>query len=300
MRIQIRLLKPSWILLIVLLFCGHNVFSQQELMTNSSLQPAFMHGIFMGIHHKELLATLLLDIPGSLAKARPDSGIPLILIRNVDMTDVVVGEDIQKNVSNENVVVIKDVPVVVANDRVKSRGKKQEEPKEIDYANDESTFALLEEDVDTLVSRYAEMIAVDPQDINNYSLYRFIDHWYGAPYRWGGNEPSGIDCSGFSQKLYGKVYGMDILRTARQQRSSCERIKDFEDASEGDLVFFRMHRLRVSHVGVYLANGYFVHASRSRGVMISSLNDRYWHRRYAGCGRIDRENKTSAESDFLQ
>src|SRR5205823_3794603 len=112
--------------------------------------------------------------------------------------------------------------------------------------------------------------------------YRFIDKWYGTRYKWGGMDSAGIDCSAFSQKLYGEIYGMDIVRTARQQHRSSDPIKHYLDANEGDLIFFRIHRLRISHVGVYLANGYFVHASRSHGVMISSMNDHYWSRRYAG------------------
>ena len=119
------------------------------------------------------------------------------------------------------------------------------------------------ESIDPVISKYADIIEEDAHDINNYPLYRFIDQWYGARYKYGGTDKSGIDCSAFSQKLYDKVYGTGIVRTARQQRKSSERISDYDDATEGDLVFFRIHRIRISHVGVYLANGYFVHASRS-------------------------------------
>lgn len=159
--------------------------------------------------------------------------------------------------------------------------------------------AVLDVRVDLLIQKYSEMIATAPEEFNNYSLYRFIDQWYGTRYKWGGNDNSGIDCSAFSQKLYGAIYNVNILRTARQQRRNCDYIEDYDDANEGDLVFFRIRRLRVSHVGVYLANGYFVHASRSHGVVISNLEDRYWQRRYAGCGHVAREEK-SRESDYLQ
>ena len=154
----------------------------------------------------------------------------------------------------------------------------------------------MEESLDPLIAKYAGMISVDPQEINNYPLYRFIDQWYGIPYKWGGDDNTGIDCSAFSQKLYGSVFRVEIDRTARQQHRSAERIKDPENAAEGDLVFFRMHHVRVSHVGVYLANGYFVHASRSQGVVISNLSSKYWHRRYAGCGRVEKEDKGAYET----
>ena len=154
------------------------------------------------------------------------------------------------------------------------------------------------ESIDPVISKYADMIEEDAHDINNYPLYRFIDRWYGAHYKYGGNDSTGIDCSAFSQKLYDKVYGTGLVRTAREQRKSSERIKDYDDATEGDLVFFRIHRIRISHVGVYLANGYFVHASRSHGVTISNLNTPYWRRRYAGCGRIQKGAKAPFESEY--
>jgi len=156
--------------------------------------------------------------------------------------------------------------------------------------------ALMDE-TDPLVSKYAAMIAMDPKKITNYPLYHFVDEWYGTAYKWGGNDLDGIDCSGFSQKLYEDIYGLDLQRTVRQQRKSCDRIKDEEEALQGDLVFFRIRRFRVSHVGVYLANGYFVHASSSHGVVISNMNDKYWHRRFAGYGRIEKDNAVS-ESDY--
>ncbi|MNL77694.1 Peptidoglycan endopeptidase LytF precursor [compost metagenome] len=64
-----------------------------------------------------------------------------------------------------------------------------------------------------------------------------------------------------------------------------KRIYEKEDLKEGDLVFFSIHTKRISHVGVYLGNGMFVHASSSRGVMISDLDQAYWTRFYAGAGR---------------
>ncbi len=154
-------------------------------------------------------------------------------------------------------------------------------------------------DAGKLINKYAEMINLQPTEINNYSLYNFIDNWYGARYKYGGADKSGIDCSAFSQRLYEDIYGMDLERTARQQRRSCERIKQLADAKEGDLVFFHVRSFRISHVGVYLANGYFVHASRSKGVVISSLDSKYWRRRLATCGRVPKDEKEVSESDFL-
>ncbi len=124
---------------------------------------------------------------------------------------------------------------------------------------------------------------------NNYSLLKFINKWYGCNYRLGGCDKSGIDCSGFSQKLYEEVYCTGLERTAKDQFKKARHIKKTKDATEGDLVFFHVKSRRITHVGVYLANDYFVHASSSQGVVISNLKDQYWHKYYAGCGRIPKE-----------
>lgn len=121
---------------------------------------------------------------------------------------------------------------------------------------------------------------------HNISLYSFIEDWYGTPYRFGGDNRYGIDCSAFTRQLYNDVYNQPIVRTSIEQFSQVERIPT-EDLKEGDLVFFKIHSKRISHVGVYLYDGKFVHASVSQGVVISDLGDSYWTRYYAGGGRMN-------------
>ncbi len=140
----------------------------------------------------------------------------------------------------------------------------------------------------TVDIKYADMIGMESKEITNHQLYKFIDKWYGTNYRLGGQTQSGIDCSGFAQKLYGEVYGMDLTRTAMDQYQNCKRGKKCDDPEEGDLVFFKQRSKRITHVGVYLANDYFVHASTSQGVIISSLKEEYWQRHYAGLGKMAR------------
>jgi len=144
-------------------------------------------------------------------------------------------------------------------------------------------------EINTLKTKYSALVGVKSNDISNYTLYQFIDEWYGVNYRRGGSEKSGIDCSGFARKLYADVYGIDLDRTACDQYNKCQHIKNVGKAQEGDLVFFHIHGRRISHVGVYLQNDYFVHSSTSGGVMISNLNDAYWHKYFAGAGKVVRE-----------
>jgi lipoprotein Spr len=134
--------------------------------------------------------------------------------------------------------------------------------------------------------KYAEIVGIKPKQIESTELYQFIDKWYGTNYRLGGSDNAGIDCSGFAQKLYNEVYGIDLSRTSREQFANCKRVKKAADAREGDLVFFHIHSKRITHVGVYLANNFFVHSSTTGGVMISNLSEDYWHKYYAGIGRV--------------
>ncbi len=138
-----------------------------------------------------------------------------------------------------------------------------------------------------LSTKYSLILGILPGAITNLSLYNFVEEWYGTRYRMGGLTKAGIDCSAFVQRLYEQVFGTSVTRTACDQFNSCaERVKDPSELKEGDLVFFKIKSRRISHVGVYLANNYFVHASSSQGVMISNLNEGYWSRFYAGGGKM--------------
>lgn len=132
--------------------------------------------------------------------------------------------------------------------------------------------------------KYALRLDVPVELIQNRFLYDFIDDWWKTPYRLGGTGKNGIDCSAFVQTLMLSVFGFNLPRTAREQKGTTDRISDAE-LREGDLVFFNTGR-GISHVGVYLHNNKFVHASTTAGVIISDLAETYWSRRYLGAGRL--------------
>lgn len=137
-----------------------------------------------------------------------------------------------------------------------------------------------------LRQEYAGLIGVPPDQITNLKLYRFIDSWMGTPYAYGGKTKSGIDCSGFAEQLQLAVYGKKICCSSAEIFEHCTPVKQ-NDLQEGDLVFFRINSNSVSHVGVYLANEKFVHASTQLGVVINSLNEPYYQKYFYQAGRIN-------------
>ncbi|GAB4091369.1 C40 family peptidase [Flaviaesturariibacter terrae] len=140
------------------------------------------------------------------------------------------------------------------------------------------------EDAGTLHLKFAVLLNVEVEQVPQLPLLILMDDWWGTRYRLGGHDRSGIDCSGFTSMLFSNLFQLQIPRTAREQYQAARSV-DVADMREGDLVFFTVGG-SITHVGFYLQNNKFVHASTSEGVTISDLNDRYWQARFAGAGRI--------------
>ncbi len=120
---------------------------------------------------------------------------------------------------------------------------------------------------------------------SNLELYYKIYDWLGVPYRFGGSSRKGIDCSAFTNVIYREVFDKYIPRDSRSIYSVVQTI-DRSDLKEGDLLFFKIRRGQVSHIGVYLCDEKFVHASTTRGVIISNLNEDYYRRYFYKAGRL--------------
>lgn len=147
------------------------------------------------------------------------------------------------------------------------------------------------ESAGSLQLKYALLLDIEVEQVVELNLFKTLDEWMGTRYRLGGETKDGIDCSALMQILFTSLYGLTIPRTAREQYDFSRRISRTE-LKEGDLVFFNTIG-GVSHVGMYLQNNKFVHASTS-GVMISDLYEDYWMKRFIGAGRLDQADEATA------
>jgi len=151
-----------------------------------------------------------------------------------------------------------------------------------------------EKNVSELQLKYGELLETEADQLQNINLLENIDDWYGTRYRYGGTTKKGIDCSAFVEVIYASVFSVTLPRTAREQYRVTEHISRTE-LEEGDLLFFNT-RGGVSHVGIYLQNNKFVHASSTNGVTVSDMFDPYYLKKFIGAGRV----KGKSDSIALQ
>lgn len=128
-----------------------------------------------------------------------------------------------------------------------------------------------------------EIKVVEKEKQNYGEIIQVAQSFIGTPYVWGGESPSGFDCSGFLQYVY-QTKDITIPRTVNDIWNFANPV---ETASVGDLLFFETYQPGPSHAGIYLGDGKFIHAGSSSGVTVSELKTDYWQQRYLGAKRID-------------
>ena len=124
-------------------------------------------------------------------------------------------------------------------------------------------------------------------DDKNMPLYAEASTWIGVPYRYGGNTKKGVDCSGLTSQMYKKIYRRNLPRTSAEQSGEGKDISKSK-LQPGDLVFFATssNKKQINHVGVILKNGYFIHASSSRGVTVNHIEEKYYKDRWKKAKRL--------------
>jgi lipoprotein Spr len=147
---------------------------------------------------------------------------------------------------------------------------------------------LTSEEIDSAkIDSFYQAKSIDLSQAGSIELYNEIFRWYRTCYRYGGNTDHGIDCSHFVNMLYEKIYGKTLGPSAGAILSQCRLLKKgIPAAHEGDILFFKIKKGQISHVGIYLQNNKFAHASVHSGVIISDLSEPYYKKRFYKVGRV--------------
>ncbi|MDM8526205.1 C40 family peptidase, partial [Desulfococcaceae bacterium HSG8] len=139
---------------------------------------------------------------------------------------------------------------------------------------------------DPFYANYSEKLGLWFEGSEDKDLIMAVDEWFGTRYKWGGCSKYGVDCSCFVKSVYEDVYGITLNRTSRGMYYKDLVPINREELREGDILCFKIRSSRVSHVGIYLKDGKFVHSGRSKGVMINDLDESYYKKRFFTGGRV--------------
>jgi lipoprotein Spr len=144
-----------------------------------------------------------------------------------------------------------------------------------------------------LISYYNDQGVKYDSACSNLELYREIYGWLGVKYKYAGLSKNGVDCAGFVTNICNKTYATKLSGSATHHFEKCDEINDSTLLEEGDLVFFKINKPNISHVGLYLGNGRFAHAAVHGGVMINHLSEKYYSKYYFTGGRLKPTQLTS-------
>jgi lipoprotein Spr len=178
--------------------------------------------------------------------------------------------------------------------RFTSNEKKNSEMKE-DTSGFDNTYSIDDEtlpdeesiDISPVLRSYSRSSLGAEATVKEKMLMEIIKY-LNTPYKFGGNSKQGIDCSAFTQTIFNNVFSFQLLRSAKQQYTQGLSINHRENLQFGDLVFFNTRRrVKPGHVGIYLGENLFAHASSAKGVIVSSLDHEYYSRTFMGGRRIE-------------
>ncbi|MDR1154551.1 MAG: C40 family peptidase [Bacteroidales bacterium] len=148
-----------------------------------------------------------------------------------------------------------------------------------------SVFAQAPHVDDAVVKYFAEYMNVNDSLLYIPELYATINEWMGTPYHYGRSDRKGTDCSGFVRSIFRPLCGEELPRSASGM-SKVIQPRPVSELKEGDLVFFNNRGRINSHVGIYLQNGWFVHASTVNGVTLNNLHTSYYTRHFSKGGSL--------------
>lgn len=152
----------------------------------------------------------------------------------------------------------------------------------------EAKTSINKDNLEAISSSLAGFISSSDFEVNvdkDEVMYKIIEY-INTPYLWGGTSKRGIDCSAFIQTVFYQASGITLPRTSLEQSSVGDPV-ELKDLKFGDLLFFdTMRKGRVTHVGMYLSNGFFAHSGSKTGVAIASLDADFYSRTFLKARRV--------------
>lgn len=149
------------------------------------------------------------------------------------------------------------------------------------------TFSITNAPDSAKVDSFYKTKQIDISLADNATLYYEVFKWLGTKYCYAGTSSSGIDCSGFVSKICKTVYGKELPHSSAGMFTVCQPLPQNDVLAEGDLVFFKIKKGRISHVGIYLQHGKFAHASIYNGVTINDISEAYYRKYFFRAGRLE-------------
>lgn len=172
---------------------------------------------------------------------------------------------------------------LVCHESVRAQGPVAVEEEEEVGAVDTSAFVAMPTRIDSFYAKFN----ISLQSSIKPELYQEIFKWYRTCYRYGGGNTKGIDCSHFVNMLYDKIYGVKLNNSSASIYTQCKPVKGGKsEYVEGDLVFFKIKKKRISHIGIYLQQNKFAHATTKAGVIISDLSEPYYRKHFFKVGKL--------------
>lgn len=138
---------------------------------------------------------------------------------------------------------------------------------------------------ENFVTEYSKKLGYDLSAGCNPRLVATVSDWLGVRYRRAGFSKAGIDCSGFVSKMYEEVYNISLTHSSASMIYQMKEMVSRHNLKDGDIIFFKIHGGRISHVGLYLGDNKFIHASSTRGIVVDDLRSPYYAKAYYAAGR---------------
>jgi lipoprotein Spr len=137
-----------------------------------------------------------------------------------------------------------------------------------------------------VLTEYFALSNLSPDSAETPYLFYSVYDWAGTRYKYSGRGSKGIDCSGFVTRVYEDTYCIPLQGGSKDIWCAVKPLEKAE-LREGDLLFFKIKKGQISHVGIYLGNNKFAHASVKLGVIVSDLDEEYYRKHFYKGGRVE-------------